>query len=519
MRYLSRFARLPSANDYLRIMDLLSVRLSRLRVTAIIALLCGSAGLAFAGSATWLQDPATGNWNTPNNWNPATVPNGPSDIATFSVSNQTNVTVTDDIILNSIVFQPDASPFTISTSSAFDSILINGAGVINNSAVAQNFSINAVGHDQGSLTFAGSATAGNAIYSMGGGAARSSFGGTTSFFNSTTADTASFFVGGGAVSGADGGGVSFFDNATAGSAIFTINAGMVTGATGGHVEFVNNSTADHATLFANGGQNTGGGTIFFLDDSKGGQAKVVVQGNGTLDLSLHNSPGITLTSVQGDGLVVLGSSRLTVKPRQKVPFSGVISGAGSLTMGGQGIFDLTTANTYTGGTVIRAGALLVENTNGSATGSGPVHVDSGALRGIGTIAGAVTVGSNTPGNGSFLMPGTTINRPGTLTIQSSLTFASDGFFNVGLGRGPIASQVIANGVTIQNGAQFAFFNNNGVSVPVGTVFTLINNTAATPIAGVFENLPDGLVFTDHGNTFQVDYEGGDGNDLTLTSLP
>ncbi len=69
------------------------------------------------------------------------------------------------------------------------------------------------------------------------------------------------------------------------------------------------------------------------------------------------------------------------------------------------------------------------------------------------------------------------------------------------------------------GAQFAFFNNRGVIVPLGAIFTLLSNTAATPIAGVFANLPDGLVFTDHDNKFQVNYEGGDGNDLTLTSVP
>ena len=500
-------------------MKLFHLQPSRFANIATLALLCSSAGLAFAGSAAWLQTPASGNWNTAANWTPATVPNGLSDVATFSVSNQTNVNVTSGITLNSIVFQPDASPFNISTSSEFAGVLINGAGVINNSALAQNFSVNAVGRDHGSLDFAGSASAGNAIYSQAGAAVSSSFGGTTSFFNTSTAETASFFVGGGVVSGASGGGVTFFDSATAGSAIFTINAGMVAGATGGHVEFANSSSADRATLFANGGQNGAGGTVFFLDDSKGGQANVVVQGNGTLDLTLHNVPGVTLTSVQGDGLVALGSSRLTVKPKLKVPFSGVISGAGSLGMGGKGSFELTNANTYSGGTVIKAGTLLVSNTSGSATGTGAVNVVSGALGGTGTIAGMVTVGSNTPGNGSFLVPGANINHPGTITLLSALSFASDGFLNVGLARGLAISRVIANGVTIQSGAQFAFFNNKGVTVPVGTVFTVIDNSAATPISGVFDNLADGLIFTDHGNTFQVDYEGGDGNDLTLTSIP
>jgi len=53
----------------------------------------------------------------------------------------------------------------------------------------------------------------------------------------------------------------------------------------------------------------------------------------------------------------------------------------------------------------------------------------------------------------------------------------------------------------------------------GTVFTVINNTATTPIAGTFSNLPDGSTFAANGNTYQVNYDGGDGNDLTLTVVP
>ena len=493
---------------------------SHLGLLALTALFCANVSLARAGSATWQQNPTTGNWNTPANWTPATVPNGPSDVASFSESTQTNVSVTSGITLDSIVFQPDASPFTISSASEFATILINGAGVINNSGFAQNFNLNAAGHDQGALDFAGSATAGsNTIFNVSGAGVRGSFGGTISFFNTATADNGLFFVSGGAAKTAAGGGMIFFDSSTAGSAAFTIDPGMVRGATGGHVEFANTSTAGKATLAANGGQNgAGGGTVFFLDDSKGDQANVVLLGNATLDLSLHNAPGVTLTSVQGDGLVSLGSSTLTYNNRLKVPFSGVISGAGGLTMAGKGILDLTNANIYTGGTTVKAGTLLVDNRSGSATGTGPVRVDSGALGGNGTIAGPVTVGSNTPGNGSFLTPGQSFSRPGTITLLGSLSFASDGFFNVGVTRNAVASRVNANGVTIETGAQFAFFNTRGIDVPLGTVLILINNTSATPIAGVFENLPDGLVFTDHGNKFEVNYEGGDGNNLTLTSL-
>lgn len=100
-----------------------------------------------------------------------------------------------------------------------------------------------------------------------------------------------------------------------------------------------------------------------------------------------------------------------------------------------------------------------------------------------------------------------------------MTFDSDGFFNVGLAKPSVVGEVVANGVAINSGASFAFFNNRGVTVPMGTVLAVFSNTSATPIAGVFDNLPDGLLFTDHGNTFEVSYEGGDGNDLTLTSVP
>jgi hypothetical protein len=40
-----------------------------------------------------------------------------------------------------------------------------------------------------------------------------------------------------------------------------------------------------------------------------------------------------------------------------------------------------------------------------------------------------------------------------------------------------------------------------------------------PIAGTFANLPDGSIITIKGNNLRASYEGGDGNDLTLTVVP
>jgi uncharacterized repeat protein (TIGR03803 family) len=54
----------------------------------------------------------------------------------------------------------------------------------------------------------------------------------------------------------------------------------------------------------------------------------------------------------------------------------------------------------------------------------------------------------------------------------------------------------------------------------GTVLTVINNSSNNPISGTFSNLPDGgtitAAFNGNSYTFTANYEGGDGNDLTLT---
>jgi hypothetical protein len=74
-------------------------------------------------------------------------------------------------------------------------------------------------------------------------------------------------------------------------------------------------------------------------------------------------------------------------------------------------------------------------------------------------------------------------------------------------------------VRIESGAQFAFKVTGDEQLRTGKSATVISNPSADPIAGTFANLPDGSTFTIGPNTFQVSYEGGDGNDLTLTVVP
>lgn len=69
---------------------------------------------------------------------------------------------------------------------------------------------------------------------------------------------------------------------------------------------------------------------------------------------------------------------------------------------------------------------------------------------------------------------------------------------------------------IEEGAQFELAASGSGVLATGTIFTVISNTASTPISGTFANLPDGAVLTVGNNKLQVSYEGGDGNDLSLT---
>jgi len=79
--------------------------------------------------------------------------------------------------------------------------------------------------------------------------------------------------------------------------------------------------------------------------------------------------------------------------------------------------------------------------------------------------------------------------------------------------------VIGGKVQIIGGALFTGISIGNALLSPGTAFTAIENTSPGPISGTFDNLPDGGTIKIGNNTFQANYEGGDGNDLTLTVVP
>ena len=92
-----------------------------------------------AGSATWNPNPTSSDWNTVSNWTPATVPNGPLDVATFATSSMTAVTISADVEAKQIVFSPGASAYTIAPANESADLTLDAPGITNNSGIVQQF--------------------------------------------------------------------------------------------------------------------------------------------------------------------------------------------------------------------------------------------------------------------------------------------------------------------------------------------------------------------------------------------
>jgi len=438
----------------------------------------------------------------------------------------------------------DSSVNFYNKSTAGDATILNAGGDSSNEAGFTFFQDNSTAGNgtfiaNGGLTdyfgnasveFVGTSTAGTGTFVANGAelAGDFAYGGEIIIADESTADHGTFYANPGKVAGASGGIIYVQNAASAGNGIFYAKGATVDGAFGGRVKFdFEPPTAANSTLIATNGIGTSeeaGGGILFRYASLGGETQIELFGNGFLDLRDHDTPEVTIGSLEGDGLVFLGKANLSVGSNNlSTRFSGLIeensAGAvGALTKIGSGSLTLTGANTYSGGTTIEGGRLLVNNTTGSATGSGPVQVNGGQLGGRGTIAGAVTVGTGS-GPGAFLIPTRLAEQASTIGIQGSLTFNADATYKCGVNsQSAAADNVAANGVVI-DGAQFLLLDASGLQLPPGTILTMIDNTSADPISGTFSNLADGFTVTVGNNTYQANYEGGDGNDLTLTVVP
>ena len=234
-------------------------------------------GFAYAGSAQWNLSPATGDWNTATNWTPNTVPNGPSDVATFASSSQRAVSLSADVEVSEIVFSPGASGFAIDWVSTAV-LTISGAGVTNDSGLTQQFVVeqNENGDSDG-LRFTNNAIAGTdtSLIAMPGETFKYGTGGAIFFQDQSSADHSAIQVFGKDVDAFTQGELTFSDNSTAGDA--TITTLGVSGGFVGDLTFIGESTAGNATI-NNGRIGPRGGFFYFWQTATGGTSQITNNG-------------------------------------------------------------------------------------------------------------------------------------------------------------------------------------------------------------------------------------------------
>ena len=94
---------------------------------------------------------------------------------------------------------------------------------------------------------------------------------------------------------------------------------------------------------------------------------------GTLQIGAGGTSGSIGGDVENDGRLVFNRS-------DSVTFAGAISGLGAVDQSGNGILTLTGANSYSGGTNVRAGTLQIARDANIGAATGALLVDSATLR-------------------------------------------------------------------------------------------------------------------------------------------
>jgi len=302
-------------------------------------------------------------------------------------------------------------------------------------------------------------------YSGGGGGSGSSFGGAGGFGGGGGAGG---FVGrdggfGGGFGSSRGGG-----GAGLGGAVFVRQGGQL--------------TLEDVTFASTNGVQGGVGPGGAGDGSAEG-ANLFLMGGGALTYSVGAGETRTLT-----GGFEADNATLQITK----------TGAGTLVIAAGGAADL--------GAMTAAGGVLRVDRN--LAGASVTVQSSGTLQGTGTV-GAVSVQS-----GGTLAPGASpgVFSTGDLALTAGATLEVE---LGGTGAGQF-DRLNVTGTVSLGGASLDIELHGGFTPAGGNSFLLIDNDGADAVTGAFSGFADGVAVTIGGLRYTVDYQGGDGNDVTLT---
>lgn len=266
--------------------------------------------------------------------------------------------------------------------------------------------------------------------------------------------------------------------------------------------------------------NTFIGNVQLGDAQTFGDATIGIVANGSLG---DSSNVVTLGSAFFDGetqRVSQGGLRafadLTLPASRAIRLNGSTSGSGDM----GGAFDTNGFTVTVQGGITQlasgmplekygAGTLLLNGTN--------IYTGETTVR-EGTLGGTGFVGKVRILEGAALAPGVSpgVFHTGDVTFSSNATLALE--FASPL----LADQLEVSGtVSLQGDVQLALSLGYVVTGP--DIFTVLLNDGTDPISGFFafgaESLSEGESFVSGGATWTISYEGGTGNDVTLTVVP
>ncbi len=351
---------------------------------------------------------------------------------------------------------------------------------------------------------------------------------------------------------------------------------------GGNVAVNASATSSRieGTLALGGSNRTitlAGGAVLELDATVAGNVRLALVGNGRVNLNADNAatysgnvqvnPGVTL-SLAGPG--ALGSAQLfanggtITSPANATPlvipnavsigghlvfdaardiefqgswtfFNGVIPGIKMLTINNTTRITGTIMGSGAGSALLVGGSgklivgagnhsfqsLTVDGTdgvglewNGSSFTTPVIEMLAGArLNGEGAMGGLIVVGG-------VVAPGTAADPTGVFYSAGLSAFSGAFEFDLGGTLSGESDQLDIVGAVVLAG-DLTVTLVEGFSPQFDDVFTLIPNDGAgeDPVSGTFDGRPGGTIFMVGGDAFRIAYDGGDGNDVTLTVVP
>ena len=234
--------------------------------------------------------------------------------------------------------------------------------------------------------------------------------------------------------------------------------------------------------------------------------------------------GTSSATFEGSAIAFQGTAQLsgadahTIVADSAVTISGALSGSSpALTIRGAGSVTLENGGSFTGNVTVDGGDLFVTGGLTAATRPSISVTQSGLLGGnlnTGTLGALIaTMGT--------LSPGTAADATGTLVATASgfaLDVQAGGSLTIQIGGvGDNDTFTVTGQVRLAGDLLLSIIN--GFTPSAGSVFTIVSNDSTDAVSGTFTGKPNGAQLSVASSVFSINYAGGDGNDVTLTTVP